>query len=135
MFSIHGMARRLAPAGAILMAGTCLAAPALGELESLDAGAIRQRIQGNTATLPTSSMGVVRLYFAPDGSLRGRYEGEPVRGRWSIEDDQLCYDLPGTRDDGCRTVVRREGGRLQLFTAVGEPAGDLYVSQGNPEKP
>ncbi len=131
---VRSAASRIGRAAGVLVVGFWLTAPALAELESLDASAIRQKIQGNTATLPTSSMGIVKLYFAPDGALRGRYEGEPVRGRWWIEDDRLCYDLPGKRDDGCRTVVRRDGDRLQLFTAIGEPAGDLYVSQGNPEK-
>lgn len=101
-------------------------------VDSLSGPEIRQRIQGNTGTFPTSALGAVRSLFAPDGRLRGTYEGERFEGSWTIEDNQLCLDLPNEHDDGCRAVIERTKNMLQLFTSVGDPAGDLYLENGNP---
>ncbi len=116
----------------IAFSGLALASLALATVDSLTGSEIRQRIQGNTGTFPTSDLEWVRSYFAPDGSLRGTYEGKRFEGRWFINGNQLCLDLPDDHDDGCRTVIKRADNGLQLFTTVGEPAGDLYLENGNP---
>ncbi|MAD38240.1 MAG: hypothetical protein CMO30_15380 [Tistrella sp.] len=101
--------------------------------QSLDEHAIRDMVSGNTATYFSADLSAVKSYFAPGGALRGLYKGREFIGRWSVENGRLCVDLPGSVDDACRTIVRRHGHDLQLFTKAGEPAGNFVIEHGNPE--
>ena len=65
--------------------------------------------------------------------MRGEFEEKQFTGTWAVDDNKLCLDFPGDLDDGCSTIARYPDGRLQLFTAVGDPAGYFNVIKGNPD--
>jgi hypothetical protein len=91
-----------------------------GAAAPLGREALRELLEGNTARFYTSDFEEVEIFLAPDGGLRGLYEGRRFEGSWRLNGAQLCLDLPGEIDDGCRTVVGRKP-QLQTFTAAGEP--------------
>lgn len=127
-------------ASALVLAALLLAAQgwhdrshaAGGAAAPLSREALRKLLEGNTARFYTSDLGEVEAFLAPGGGLRGLYEGRRFEGSWRLNGAELCLDLPGEIDDGCRTVAGRKP-QLQTFTAAGEPAGEISVRQGNPE--
>jgi len=99
----------------------------------LRSGEIRETMAQNTLSYTTVARGVAKAYLAPDGMLRGKLEGKQFDGSWTIRDDMLCLDFPGSDDDGCWSIFRLPDGQLQLFTKEGEPSGYIRITKGNPD--
>ncbi len=89
-------------------------------------------VSGNTLKITTKNLQEARGYFAPDGTVKGREGNRDFVGKWRINNDMLCFDVPQFDNELCRTVVVR-GDLLFLFTEVGEPAGRVDVAKGNPD--
>tara|TARA_R110000868_G_scaffold17637_15_gene76957 strand:- start:635 stop:1030 length:396 start_codon:yes stop_codon:yes gene_type:complete len=92
---------------------------------------IRDIISGQTGEFVARDGSVVTAYFESDGTLKGDYKKKEIDARWWIAEDQLCFDLPQTADDGCWTVVHRHGLHLQLYTYIGRPVTALKIRQKN----
>ncbi len=93
---------------------------------------IDAHVSGNTLKITTKNLQEARGYFAPDGMVKGREGNRGFVGKWRINNDMLCLDIPQFDNELCRTVVVR-GDLLFLFTEIGEPAGRVDVTKGNPD--
>ena len=69
-------------------------------------------------------------FYIPDkkkklkGSIAGRWDGEPYRGKWSIKGDLMCFDYQGTEDDGCWHIALSDENDVLWFKEDGTPDGD-----------
>jgi hypothetical protein len=93
---------------------------------------IDAHVSGNTLKITTKNLQEARGYFTPNGTVKGREGNRDFVGKWRIHDDMLCLDIPQFDNELCRTVVVR-GDLLFLFTEIGEPAGRVDVTKGNPD--
>ncbi len=93
---------------------------------------IDAHVSGNTLKITTKNLQEARGYFTPNGTVKGREGNRNFVGKWRIHDDMLCLDIPQFDNELCRTVVVR-GDLLFLFTEIGEPAGRVDVTKGNPD--
>jgi hypothetical protein len=137
-FGGRAEARRLV-CGVFLLALAVLAprsAPAQLAAKRLDGAAIRAALAGHTIDFPFPSWSAERAtaYLAAGGVWRGRYEGKPVTGHWSVKNGRLCLSFPTNPNSECWTVIRNRDGTLRLFTVEGVPAGYLGVVRDNPNK-
>ena len=98
----------------------------------MSAKQIEATVSGNSVSMYTRALKKAEGYFAPDGEVRGSLEGERFSGRWWIENDELCMNVPLFDHEVCRTVIVR-GDHLFFFTTTGEPAGRAEVVRGNPD--
>jgi hypothetical protein len=66
-------------------------------------------------------------YYAPDGAIIGkvRYLGvlRQFTGRWSIRQDQVCFEYERPQFNTC-SRFRRLGDRMRHFGADGRPKAD-----------
>ncbi len=98
----------------------------------LSGARIGAHVSGNTLKITTKNLQEARGYITPDGTVKGRENDRDFVGKWRVQDDMLCLDIPQFDDELCRTVVVR-GDLLFLFTKTGEPAGRIDVTKGNPD--
>ncbi len=90
------------------------------------------RVGGNTLKVVTADLREARGYFSPDGTLKGRDGDRDFVGKWYVENDMLCMDIPQFENTLCRNLFVR-GDLLLLFTQAGQPAGRIEVTKGNPD--
>ena len=90
------------------------------------------RVGGNTLKVVTADLQEARGYFSPDGTLKGRDGDRDFVGKWNVENDMLCMDIPQFENTLCRNLFVR-GDLLLLFTQAGQPAGRIEVTKGNPD--
>ncbi len=90
------------------------------------------RVGGNTLKVVTADLQEARGYFSPDGTLKGRDGDRDFVGKWYVENDMLCMDIPQFENTLCRNLFVR-GDLLLLFTQAGQPAGRIEVTKGNPD--
>ena len=93
---------------------------------------IDAHVSGNTLKITTRNLQEARGYFTPGGTVKGREGDRDFVGKWRVNDDMLCFDIPQFDNELCRTVVVR-GDLLLLFTETGDPAGRADVTKGNPD--
>lgn len=93
---------------------------------------IDAHVSGNTLKVITKNLQEARGYFAPDGTVKGRDGNRDFVGKWRVQGDLLCLDIPQFDNELCRRLVVR-GDSLFLFTETGEPAGRVDVTKGNPD--
>ena len=89
-------------------------------------------VSGNTLRIITKNLQEARGYFSPEGTLKGRDGDRDFVGRWNVENDMLCMDIPQFENRLCRNLFVR-GDAILLFTQTGEPAGRVEVTKGNPD--
>lgn len=93
------------------------------------ADALRSALSGNTL------IGVMdgeahAEYFAPDGTLRGTDSEGPYTGRWSVEDNKICYANEGEPAE-CLSV-ERNGDKITWFGPDRSVEGTSTIVAGNP---
>ncbi len=93
---------------------------------------ILAHVSGNTLKVVTAKLQEARGYFSPDGTLKGRDGDRNFVGKWNVENDMLCMDIPQFKNTLCRNLFVR-GDLLLLFTQTGQPAGRIEVTKGNPD--
>ena len=93
---------------------------------------ILAHVSGNTLKVVTAKLQEARGYFSPDGTLKGRDGDRDFVGKWYVENDMLCMDIPQFENTLCRNLFLR-GDLLLLFTQTGQPAGRIEVTKGNPD--
>lgn len=93
---------------------------------------ILAHVSGNTLKVVTAKLQEARGYFSPDGTLKGRDGDRDFVGKWNVENDMLCMDIPQFENTLCRHLFVR-GDVLLLFTQTGQPAGRIEVTKGNPD--
>jgi hypothetical protein len=93
---------------------------------------ILAHVSGNTLKIVTANLQEARGYFSPDGTLKGRDGDRDFVGKWKVENDMLCMDIPQFENTLCRNVFVR-GDLILLFTQTGEPAGRIEVTKGDPD--
>ena len=98
----------------------------------LSGAQIDAHVSGNTLKITTKNLEEARGYFTPDGTVKGREGDRDFAGKWRVQNDMLCLDIPQFDNELCRTVVVR-GDLFFLFTEIGEPAGRVDVTKGNPD--
>ncbi len=93
---------------------------------------ILAHVSGNTLKVVTANLQEARGYFSPDGTLKGRDGDRDFVGKWNVENDMLCMDIPQFENTLCRNLFVR-GDLILLFTQTGAPAGRIEVTKGNPD--
>ncbi|WP_353176263.1 hypothetical protein [Salinisphaera sp. T5B8] len=92
----------------------------------VDADTIRERVIGNTVTGTMSPDSAYTEFYAPDGTIHGpSYEA-----RWTIKDDQLCFDYDEALQIDCYRV--KIDGRSLEWHRQGEVQGKGTLVEGNP---
>lgn len=93
---------------AFAFAGVVLFSTWAHAAETLDAGAVRKLITGNTALGMAPNGSTMKNYFSPDGNLIRQLGDKTVEGTWKVNDDgsQCVEGVPG----GCATIVRNDDG-------------------------
>jgi hypothetical protein len=73
-------------------------------------------------------------YYKPNGSIKGLWDRDKYRGKWSIASGMFCLDYQGTGYDGCWYVQLLEGNKLQWYKPDGTDDGeDGEMLEGNPK--
>ncbi|MES1930892.1 hypothetical protein SADO_16653 [Salinisphaera dokdonensis CL-ES53] len=91
-----------------------------------DARTIRERVIGNTVTGTMSPDSAYTEFYAADGSIHGAsYEA-----RWTIEDDQLCFDYDESPQIDCYGV--KIDGESVEWHRQDEVQGKGTLVEGNP---
>ena len=91
-----------------------------------DADTIRERVIGNTVTGTMSPESAYTEFYAPDGTIRG----PGYQARWTIEDDQMCFDYDESPQIDCYRVAI--DGRALEWHRQGEVEGKGTLVEGNP---
>jgi len=76
---------------------------------------ILAHVSGNTLKVVTAKLQEARGYFSPDGTLKGRDGDRDFVGKWNVENDMLCMDIPQFENTLCRNLFVR-GDLILLFT-------------------
>ena len=91
-----------------------------------NADTIRERVIGNTVTGTMSPDSAYTEFYAPDGTIRGpSYEA-----RWTIKDDQMCFDYDEALQIDCYSV-KIDGQSLE-WHRQDEVQGKGTLVEGNP---
>lgn len=85
--------------------------------ETLDAGAVRKLITGNTALGVAPNGSTMKNYFSPDGNLIRQLGDKIMAGTWKVNDDgsQCVEGVPG----GCAAIVRNDDGTYDRVQSNG----------------
>ncbi len=74
-------------------------------------------------------------YYKPNGSLKGLWDRDKYRGKWTISNSLFCLDYQGTGYDGCWYVQLFDGNKLHWYKPDGTDDGeDGEMLEGNPKK-
>lgn len=101
----------------LALAGLMVFSASAQAAETLDAGAVKKLITGNTVHGLSPSGGTQKNYFAPDGKTYRQVGGKILEGTWHVNDDGAqCVDgMPG----GCANIVRNDDGTYSRVAADG----------------
>jgi len=123
----HGSRVCAAAPAAALVFGVC--GPATSDdMRLLSGDEIRAEIIGNTVD---GQMGTAFTeYYSPDGAIKGLSGEGRYEGRWSIEDDMLCFVY--SEPFGCRRIGL-SGDIVSYITEDGEADGSGTLLKGNPD--
>ncbi len=69
-------------------------------------------------------------YYEEDGKIKGLWDRERYRGKWSIDGPVMCFDYAGTGYDGCWTMTF-EGNIVNWYNLDGSPDGQEDLLPGN----
>lgn len=58
-------------------------------------------------------------FYAPDGKIKGLWEGQRYRGKWSLDGPVMCLKYAGTGYDGCWTMSL-DGNTVQWYKRNGK---------------
>lgn len=73
-------------------------------------------------------------YYKPNGSIKGLWDRDKYRGKWTISNGLFCLDYQGTGYDGCWYVELLEGNKLHWYKPDGTDDGeDGEILEGNPK--
>ena len=106
-------------------------------------------VVGNTIVGKTPTGEALVEYFAPDGVVKNRIDGESDEGEWTLRGDKVCTDYSDDDDDGdedggegedsggdeeaeCYALSAR-GDALTLTDEAGR-AREFRILPGNPQK-
>ena len=92
----------------------------------VNADTIRERVIGNTVTGTMSPDSAYTEFYAPDGTIRG----PSYQARWTIKDDQMCFDYDEALQIDCYGV--KIDGRSLEWHRQGEVQGKGTLVEGNP---
>ncbi|AVA38383.1 hypothetical protein C3Z06_31920 (plasmid) [Cupriavidus metallidurans] len=85
---------------------------------------VRQLLVGNVITDNVHW----RYYLKPNGSIDANEMGRTRKGRWHIQDNQLCIAIAaGAAPDACWDVVRQ--GKVLLFRENGTDVYEVKVEK------
>ncbi len=79
---------------------------------------IRSKIIGNTLT-GTDYGKKWWEFYVPDGKIKGLWDRERYRGKWSLDGPVMCFDYAGTGYDGCWTMSL-DGNTVHYYKPTGE---------------
>ena len=70
-------------------------------------------------------------YFAPDGTLEARWQGEDVTGKWHATDDgEVCYEVDAWGQTPCTSYYEHDGRLVSVYENRLEEASDEDYREG-----
>lgn len=104
----------------LLCAVLLLPAIAAGEeAQTLNSEAIAAAVKGKRLAGERTGGGQVRVKFGDDGSLSIQDGHAVLTGKWAVQEDKLCMQVPKWNLDGCGKMAKA-GNVITHF----DPAGD-----------
>lgn len=89
------------------------------EPAKLDGNAISATVKGKRLAGERAGGGQVRMKFGEDGSLSIQDGHAVLTGKWSVQDDKLCLQVPKWGIDNCGRMAK-DGNLITQY----EPSGD-----------
>jgi len=75
-------------------------------------------------------------FFKPNGIVRGVWDRDKYKAKWSVQNDMLCMDYKGTGYDGCWYIEIIDGNKTSWYFPDGTPDGEpgaYELLEGNPK--
>ncbi len=72
-------------------------------------------------------------YYTEDGAIKGIWDRERYRGKWTLDGPVMCFDYAGTGYDGCWTISL-DGDTVHWYKPTGElddPSTPDFRMDGN----
>ena len=110
-----------------LFAATTLCAAALsaGAAETASGDRIRGAIGGNTVEGSMIASGPYKEFYAEDGTIKG----DGYTGKWSVEDDAMCFQYGSDPQSCWQVTIDGEG---VTWLKDGKEDGTGTILPGNP---
>lgn len=84
----------------VVTIGLALAMPASSQSLPVTGADAWRAVVGNTIIGETAAGEALVEYFAPDGVVKNRINGEPDEGQWTLRGDRVCTDYSEDDEEG-----------------------------------
>jgi len=119
--------------GCALTQGSIEAAELEAGIEKMSADRIRETHLGNSAEGLTANGQTFQVYFAPDGAVRAKLDGETDSLEYTITDEnRICgaWTRWLSAEETCYTLYKEEEG-IRFYDGSGGFRGQYVIKQGN----